>query len=178
MSDSLALTTEERSALNLSSRIQGWGADADPMDRPGVPRDQAPTIGVDALYPPFEPQIPKVKILKSIEHMQMTPVFGTSCPPQLLSGAIREYAYTFSEGRFSHWLMLMAADRVNVVEDLIQDISEGRFPNLWKEMGLNAEWKYNRTGLLKKAAILGLGAFALIALSRARAERRASSIQR
>jgi hypothetical protein len=74
-----------------------------------VPRDKAPQLGVEKLYPPIEPQVPHVKIHKSTEHGKLTPVFGTSCPPSGISGRIRDYAYTFSEGRLARWLMLMFA---------------------------------------------------------------------
>ena len=107
------------------------------------------------LYPPIEQQVPKVKIHKSTEHARLTPVFGTSCPPRGLSGLLRDYAYTLSEGRLSRWMTLMLADRVNVVEDALEDLSKLHVPNLPKEMGLKSELLYNRAGLAKKAAVVG-----------------------
>ncbi|HEY0879254.1 MAG TPA: hypothetical protein VGE10_12460, partial [Zeimonas sp.] len=47
-----ALTTRERHEVDLSSHIRGWGSDLDRSTRPGVPRDKAPEIGREALYPP------------------------------------------------------------------------------------------------------------------------------
>lgn len=164
MDHNRSLTTSERESIDLKERIQGWGADLDPNVRPGVPRDKAPMIGVDMLYTSIEPQIPKVKIHQSTEHQRMTPVFGTAAPPQFVSGFIRDYAYTLSEGRISHWLLLLAADRINVVEDFFKDLSRGHVPNLWKEMGLSTELKYNRKSFQKKAAVVGIGAIALGAL--------------
>lgn len=155
------LTTSQRESLDLSDRIDGWGADLDPNDRPGVPRDKAPSVGVDALYPSIEQQIPRVKIHKSTEHGRMPPVFGTSAPPEWVSGLIRDYAYTFSEGRLKHWLLLMAADRVNMIEGLVKDLAHGHVPNIWKEMGLGSELKYNRESFKKKAAFVGVAALAL-----------------
>ena len=163
-----SLSTEQRRSVDLAGRIKGWGSDLDPATRPGVPRDKAPEIGVESLYPRFQRQVPKVKIHKSNEHGKLTPVFGTSCPPQGLSGAIRDFAYRFSEGRLAHWQVLMLADRVNVVEDILGDLAQLRVPNLVKEIGLGAQWRYNRAGLIKSAAIAGLCVVALMAYRRSR----------
>ena len=154
-------TSQERRSIDLTQQIQGWGADLDPKNRPGVPKDKDPYIGVETLYPPIEPQISDVTILKSVEHSQMPAVFGTPCPPSGLSGLMRKFAFTYSEGTFTHWLTLLFADRVNVVEDLFKDLSRGHIPNLYKEMGLATEWKYNRKGVLKRAAMIGVGVAAL-----------------
>lgn len=54
---------------------------------------------------------------RSVEHTELPPVFGTTCPPRALSGALRKLAYArYSEGRAAHWLLLIAGDRVDVVE--------------------------------------------------------------
>ena len=156
------LTTQERQRLDRSSTIKGWGSDLDPKKRPGVPRDKAPELGVETLYPPLVQQVARIKIHKSTEHGRLTPVFGTSCPPSGLSGRIRDYAYQFSEGRLARWMALMLADRVNVVE-VMNDLAGGRVPNIPKEMGLKSELKYNRPALVRKAAIAAVGTAALIA---------------
>lgn len=58
---------------------------------------------------------------RSIEHAMLTPVFGTTCPTRGLSGAVRRLAYArYSEGRAAHWLLLLAADRVDVVESAVR----------------------------------------------------------
>lgn len=160
MEQHLSLTTEQRKTVNLSSEIQGWGADLDPSVRPGVPRDKAPELGVEALYPSIEQQVPRVRINKSTEHMRLTPVFGTSCPPKLLSGLIRDFAYKYSEGRKVHWLLLLAADRVDVFENILLDLAKGHVPNIWKEMGLSSELKYNRKNFQRKVAIGSAGLIA------------------
>ena len=76
-----ALTTAERDAIDLSGRIPGWGSDLDPATRPGIPRDPAPELGHETLYPPIEQQVPVVRIHKSTEHARLTPVFGTTSQP-------------------------------------------------------------------------------------------------
>jgi hypothetical protein len=45
-----------------------------------------------------------------------TPVFGTAQPPRGVSGALRRRAYTIPEHHARHWVMLILADRVDVVE--------------------------------------------------------------
>ena len=113
--------------------------------------------------------MPQVKIHKSTEHGRLTPVFGTSCPPH---GPERRASATSpidsAKAGCAHWLMLMLADRVNVVEDILGDLAQLRVPNLVKEIGLGAQWRYNRAGLIKSAAIAGLCVVALMAYRRSR----------
>ena len=148
-----SLTTEQRRDLDLAGRIDGWGSDLDPANRPGVPRDSAPELGVESLYVDMTQQEPPFRIHKSTEHRRLTPVFGTSCPPRGISGKLRDAAYHYSEGRLARWLTLMLADRVDVAEGLVEDLSRGHVPNVVGEMGLGAEWRYNRAALVRKAII-------------------------
>jgi hypothetical protein len=133
-----------------------------------VPRDKAPTIGHELLYPPIEEQIPTIKIHKSTEHGRLPPVFGTSCPPAGLSGRIRDAAYHHSEGRLARWVTLVVADRVNVMEDLLTDLAHLRIPNIPKEMGLKSQLRYDPGAVARKAAVVGLCVGALIAYSQVR----------
>jgi hypothetical protein len=80
-------------------------------------------------------------------------LFGTSAPPKGLSGAIRRFAYKLTENDIRHWLLLMFADRVNVVEGIGEDLSRGKVPNILGEMGIKAEWQHNPGGLVRKAAV-------------------------
>jgi hypothetical protein len=82
-------------------------------------------------------------------------VFGTSVPPAGVSGMIRAGAFRFSENDLRHWAMLLLADRVNVVEGIIEDLAHGHVPNLFAEMGGPAEWRYNRSGFVRKAVVAG-----------------------
>lgn len=50
-----------------------------------------------------------------------TPVFGTALPPRGLSGALRTRAYAIPEHRARHWLLLLVADRVDVVETWVRE---------------------------------------------------------
>jgi hypothetical protein len=104
------------------SRIPGWGADLDPANRPAVPKERHPPRleGLHWQDPP-EPQASNVEILWSNERPKMAPVYGTRCPPRGVSGWIRRRAFRHSENNLRHWLMLLAADRVDVVENLFRD---------------------------------------------------------
>lgn len=66
---------------------------------------------------------------------------------------------------------LLLADRVNMLEGVVDDLWSGHVPNILAEAGWHAEWKYNRTQLpgriLLGAAIAG-GIVGLIAARRAR----------
>ena len=102
------------SSDELRARIPGWGADLDPKDRPSVPKLQFDPSFSGAHWEFPERQKENWPRERSIEHKFLTPVFGTACPPKGLSGVIRKYAYRkYSEARAAHWLLLLAADRVD-----------------------------------------------------------------
>src|SRR3954466_736572 len=108
------------SSDELRARIPGWGADLDPKDRPSVPRERFDPAGTGAHWEFPDRQPEKWPRERSIEHKFLTPVFGTSAPPKGLSGVIRKYAYAkYSEGRAAHWLLLVAADRVDMWESTL-----------------------------------------------------------
>ncbi|HEX8391763.1 MAG TPA: hypothetical protein VF665_05320 [Longimicrobium sp.] len=136
-----------RSIEELKATIPGWGVDLDPADRPGVPNQPfAPELtGAHWDFPERQPETwPRER---SIEHKFLTPVFGTSCPPEGLSGAIRKFAYAkYSEGRAAHWLLLVAADRVDVAESRITSLLQGKPDNIIGETGVQHEWKRHPLG--------------------------------
>jgi hypothetical protein len=130
------------SSDELRARIPGWGADLDPADRPSVPRERFdPSFsGAHWEYPEEQPE--KWPRERSVEHTQLPPVFGTTCPPKGLSGAIRKYAYAkYSEGQSAHWLLLMAGDRVDTVESAMRSLLTLRPDNPITETGVLAEGK-------------------------------------
>jgi hypothetical protein len=143
----MAYTAEKprnaRPSSELREAIDGWGVDLDPKVRPAVPKEHFNPAGTGAHWDFPERQIPRYPREKSPEHKFLPPVFGTSCPPRLLSGVIRRYAYTFSEGRLAHWLLLVGADRVDVFESRIEALLRGRPDNPFTEAGLASEFKYN-----------------------------------
>ncbi|MGT2478572.1 hypothetical protein ACU4GR_06105 [Methylobacterium oryzae CBMB20] len=156
------------------STVPGWGVDADPQNDPTYPmrditRDDSRRM--NWTRPPK--QRARVEVLTSIEYNARPAVVGTSTPPRGVSGVIRRQAFRYSESQWAHWLMLMAADRVNVVEGVIEDLGRGRVPNVPAEMGARAELAHNRSGLAGKLALTGAAIGLGILVSRlARAERR------
>lgn len=128
----------------LKARIPGWGADLDPADRPSVPRerfdpDRFVTTGK---HPERQPE--KWPRERSVEHTQLPPVFGTSCPPHGVSGAIRKLAYArYSEGQAAHWLLLMAGDRVDTLGSAVRSLATSRPDNPITDTGVVAEVKHH-----------------------------------
>ena len=163
-------------ALVDPSTIPGWGIDADPANNPTFPmrhiEDQR-TRGLTWKRPAL--QEPSVEVLRSIEHNRMPAVTGTSTPPSGLSGMIRRAAFRRSESDWWHWLMLMGADRINVVEGVLEDFAKGKVPNIPGEMGVRAEWRHNKRGFVTKAGVvLGLASAIAFAI-RGKRENRASA---
>ena len=123
-------------------RVPGWGADLDPANRPSVPRERMEPTGAHWHFP--ERQVEKWPRERSIEHAFLTPVFGTSCPPKGLSGAIRKYAYArYSEARAAHWLLLIAADRVDVLESGLASLLALHPDNPVTETGVLSEFSHH-----------------------------------
>ena len=135
--------------------VTGWGADLDPANRPAVPMERTPPRLDNVHWDEPEQQQAHVKIHHSIERPGITPIFGSTVPPSGLSGKMRDLAFRYSESDLRHWMILLAADRVNVGEGLLQDLAQGHIPNIFAEMGGPAEWRYNRAGFYRKAAVTG-----------------------
>ena len=143
----------EHAAKDLS-QIKGRGVDADPRNDPTYPmknRDNAEHVGYSWERPPQQPIT--VEILHSNERPNVTSVFGTSTPPSGLSGVLRRMAFRYSESSYGHWLPLMLADRVSVVEGVLGDLKRGDLPNLFAERGWKAEWKHNRMSLVRRTLV-------------------------
>ena len=139
----MAYTAEKpplaESSEQLRARIPGWGVDLDPKDRPAVPRERFDPTGAHWEFPERQPE--KWPRERSIEHAFLTPVFGTSCPPKGLSGVLRKVAYArYSEGRAAHWLILLAADRVDAIESHLRSFASLRPDNPVTETGVLSEF--------------------------------------
>ena len=124
----------------LRARIPGWGADLNKADRPSVPKLKSLDTGAHWDFPERQPE--KWPRERSIEHRFLTPVFGTAQPPSGLSGAIRKFAYKFSEGRAAHWLILIYADRVDAAEHHLRSLLSLRPDNPITETGIKAEFSH------------------------------------
>ena len=136
------------------SQIKGWGVDADPNNDPTYPmkhRNNGERAGYSWERPLQQPIT--VEVLHSNERPDVTSVFGTSTPPLALSGVLRRIAFRYSESSYGHWLPLMLADRVSVVEGVLSDLKHGHVPNVFAERGWKAEWRHNRIGLVRRILV-------------------------
>ena len=120
--------------------------------------------------PPQQPI--DIEILHSNERPNVSATVGTSTPPAGVSGILRRFAFRYSESSYGHWLPLMLADRVSVVEGILDDLAHGHIPNTFGERGWKAEWKHNRTSLLRRVL---LGACLISAIVAYFGSRRANS---
>lgn len=106
--------------------IKGWGSDLDPQNRPAYPKERMPPRLEGVHWDQPAQQVQQVPVFHSIERPGMTPLFGSSVPPSGLSGVIRKQAFKLSENDVRHWLMLLFADRVNVVEGMFADVRRSK----------------------------------------------------
>ena len=151
------------------SQVKGWGVDANPKNDPTYPmkkRNDGEHEGYSWERPSQQPI--DIEVLHSNERPNVSAVFGTSTPPSGLSGIIRRAAFKYSENSYGHWLPLMLADRVNVVEGVLEDLAQGHVPNVFEELGWKAEWKHNRQSLVTRVAVGAVIASAAIVYLRSR----------
>jgi hypothetical protein len=150
-----------------TSQIKGWGVDADPKNDPTYPmknRNNAEHAGYSWERPPQQPV--DVEVLHSNERPNVSATFGTSTPPSGLSGMLRRFAFKYSESSYGHWLPLMLADRVGVVEGVLGDLAQGHIPNIFDELGGKAMWKHNRKTLVTRVLIGSVLAYAAVSYRR------------
>jgi len=72
------------------------------------------TVGTD--HHPFDRLVGWIDRWAPPGRVRLVVQYGTAVPPRGLSGLMRRAAYQIPEHYTSHWLMLMAADRVDVIE--------------------------------------------------------------
>ena len=152
------------------SQVPGWGVDADPKNEPTYPmRRRVETEHQGYSWSRPAQQSSAVEILHSNERPGLSATFGTSTPPHGLSGVLRRRAFHFSESSYGHWLPLMLADRIAVLEGIADDLARGHVPNLFAEKGWQAEWRHNRASLVRRttagvavAGLLGVGLYYLL----------------
>jgi hypothetical protein len=123
------------------------GADLPKEERPGVPMERETRPLTPTAPERFEHMRRRRGLTHRAELRSMTPVFGTAQPLHGLSGLLRRVAYSTRETRARHWMLLLAADRVDVLE--------------------------HRVGkLVKTAALVSAGAVAVLVATRFFRERR------
>jgi hypothetical protein len=145
------------------SHIKGWGIDADPENEPTYPikkwtGDDHKRLNYER--PPLQPET--VEVLHSNERPTLSAAYGTTLPPSGLSGAIRRFAFRYSEGKWAHWLSLIFADRVDVMEGYVDDFRKGHVPNVFSEQGWKAMWQHNPKLVVKKV-VIGVAVTAAVA---------------
>jgi hypothetical protein len=97
-------------------------ADADPESRPGVPMEAPPEPAAGAHW--MEPER-QTGIDGHLHHTGIdrpTPVVGTAQRPHGVSGWLRTRAYDIPEHYGRRWMLLLFADRVDVVEGRLGDM--------------------------------------------------------
>lgn len=147
-------STVDREIANEPKNIPGWGMDADPLNNPTYPMKRYTGADHERMnYEKPEQQPLTVELLQSIERPGVSRVFGATVPPEGLSGAVRRYAFKYSESTYAHWVPLVLADRIGVVEGIVKDLSQGHIPNIFAEKGWGWEWKHDRPALAKKLAV-------------------------
>jgi hypothetical protein len=135
--------------------VKGWGVDVDPENDPTYPMRMRGSRDEHQGYNWERPvqQSNDVEILQSNERPNLSAVFGTSTPPAGLSGVIRRAAFEYSENSYGHWVPLMLADRIGMVEGIVDDLARGHVPNIFGELGWKAEWEHNRANLVTKVLV-------------------------
>ncbi|HEX8151734.1 MAG TPA: hypothetical protein VF698_01355 [Thermoanaerobaculia bacterium] len=149
--------------------VNGWGADLDHANRPSYPKELPSNVRT-ARGEVRDWQVPHTKVHVSNEHPNLTPAFGASVAPKGLSGMLRDYAYEFGEATNRHWMTLVLADRVDMVESMITSALRGKPDNYIREKGWTAYLTYDparrRKAMLIGATAIGAIAFGVL-LSRA-----------
>jgi hypothetical protein len=116
--------------------IVGWGVDLNASRRPGIPLElnQETVLSPRHHFPIKSKQEPGPGVNLTVERDDYTPVIGNSKWPSFVTGPLRRFAFTFSEDTQRHWLLLMLADRINMVEGWFEDLAKGRKPMLLPRM--------------------------------------------
>jgi hypothetical protein len=154
--------------------IRGWGIDADPRNEPTYPMKNYTGDDHNRLrYEKPSQQPVNMEVLHSNERPGISSVYGTSVAPSGLSGIIRRLAFRYSESSYGHWIPLMLADRINIIEGLLSDLSRGKLPNIFRERGLRSEMKYNKNAFVGRTIVkAAVAAFVLSWILSGRKEKR------
>jgi hypothetical protein len=94
-----------------------YGSDLPGPSRPGVPMETQPRpLTPTVHWRDPERQPPNPRVTKRRELTQLTPVYSSALPPRGISGVLRRAAYRIPESHPQHFMLLMLADRVDVLE--------------------------------------------------------------
>lgn len=137
-----------------SGRAENYAVDA-PPDRPGVPMEVEPGHTARSRRPEPATQAGAEEHLRRVELDYPTPVVGTGQPPHGLSGFLRRKAYGVPERFVRHWMMLLLADRVDVVEHRVGSLLARPLDGL----GLTSASRTVRSNPLGALATVALGSW-------------------
>ena len=106
--------------MNMEMQLQahdvpGWGSDKRFERRPGVPRESSPhPLGNAHWGAPPEQQTERSSLVGP--NRQVTATYSSAVHARGLSGALRRAAYHVPDHKPRRWMMLLIADRVDVLE--------------------------------------------------------------
>lgn len=121
------------------------GTDLDVSRRPGYQSYRPIGPWPNTRYPPVRQQGEPATPLHGRPGKTMPPVFGTSCPPRGISGAIRRMAYGYPDHVARHWLMLLFADRVEATGPRVRRLLKFGLPALAAGGIVGSRWKRQRS---------------------------------
>jgi hypothetical protein len=95
---------------------RGTGVDGSPQQRPGIPQERQPPEPLASAHwlTPDRQQADEQPLVG--RGLSLTPVFSTAIPARGLSGVLRRLAYGVPDYKARRWLLLMVADRIDVIE--------------------------------------------------------------
>lgn len=109
----------QQSISQFSQGLESRGAsaaDRNPQDRPGVPQESDPPQPLgNAHWLKPDQQVSAAQPVVG-QGRQLTPVYSVANPPRGLSGLVRRLAYRVPDYRPKRWLLLVLADRIDVLE--------------------------------------------------------------
>lgn len=104
-----------RPALGQARAKTPTAADKNPSYRPGVPQETTPQPLANAHWlVPEQQTSAQLPLVGKGRHL--TSVYSNANPPRGLSGLIRRLAYRVPDYRPRRWMMLVLADRIDVLE--------------------------------------------------------------
>lgn len=91
--------------------------------RPGVPARAEPRPVGSAHWLTPEHQVSASDVTMDAQREEPTATFGTGQPPRGLSGVMRRAAYRIPDYEARRWALLLAADRVDALEDRAKELA-------------------------------------------------------
>jgi ferritin-like metal-binding protein YciE len=129
---------------------RGRGVDEMRENRPGVPMAAERPVETGAHWDSPSRQQQRRPHPYSVRRDELTPVYGSGPAPRLASGALRRMAYQMPEHHARRWLLLLFADRMDVLEHRVPELMTGRS---WGQLA--EQVRANPVGMLGLAFVIG-----------------------